>query len=174
MTVAPDLAAPIVAWRAWRVLQHAEGLRLASVVQPTVWEPRRRLECQCLSRRRTWLLGRRRDRHEAPHAPCTCGIYATTRVDLAGRYVPPPAPELEEPATVARVLGRVSLWGRVLACRRGWRAQFAYPARIYVPHDAALGDARAVEELAFALTDYGVPIEIVAHRGERDLLHTLA
>jgi hypothetical protein len=61
------------------------------------------------------------------------------------------------------VIGTVSLWGRIVECARGWRASRAYPKRIYVP--ATRGPywlkAPQVDEVALALTDYGVPVDLL-------------
>jgi hypothetical protein len=72
---------------------------------------------------------------------------------------------------VARVLGRVALWGTVIECERGFRASHAYPARIYVPADA--GDPWRIgwEEVAFGLARYGVPIEPLAARASEATHH---
>jgi hypothetical protein len=175
VTVAPDFAAPIVGWRTWLVVKGADGLRLGSVVQPTLWEPLRELVGECLAHHRlVWFFRRRRrSDHDAPHLRCSCGIYASKDAQLAGQYVF--TREFERRHVVGRVIGRVSLWGRVLACPRGWRAQFAYPERIYVPMEAGeVSVSKPVEEVALALGAYGVPVEIVSHRGEPDLLHSLA
>jgi hypothetical protein len=175
VTVAPDFAAPIVGWRTWLVIERAEGFRLGSVVQPTLWEPRRQLVAECLARTPlSWLFRRRRRTFDhAPDASCSCGIYASKDAELAGEYVL--TAEIQRPFVAARVIGLVSLWGRVLACPRGWRAEFAYPARIYVPRgkNHASGSLRT-EELALSLADYGVPVEIVSHRDDADLVDVVA
>jgi hypothetical protein len=61
------------------------------------------------------------------------------------------------------VIGTVSLWGRVVECTRGWRGSHAYPNRIYVPATRAPYWLRAerAEEVALALTDYDVPVELL-------------
>ena len=65
--------------------------------------------------------------------------------------------------SVHRVIGTVSLWGRVVECTRGWRGSRAYPKKIYVPPTRAPFWLRAerVEEIALALTDYDVPVELL-------------
>jgi hypothetical protein len=72
---------------------------------------------------------------------------------------------------VARVLGRVALWGTVIECERGLRASHAYQVRIYVPADA--GDPWRIrwEEVAAGLARYGVPIEPLAARASEATLH---
>jgi hypothetical protein len=174
VTVAPDFAAPFVGWRTWLVVREGDGYRLGSVVQPTLWEPRRELVGECLGRRRRlWPLRRRsRAPHQTPGYFCSCGVYASRDPDLASQYV---FAQYHRRRVAARVIGLVSLWGRVVASPRGWRAEFAYPARIYVPVDSKeLADPSGVEEMALSLADYGVPVEIVSHGGEPELLQSLA
>jgi hypothetical protein len=174
VTVAPDFAAPVLGWRAWLVLQRSDGVRLASVAQPTLWPLREELVGTCLAHPRLPFLRRHaRRRHEAPSPACTCGIYAATDPDVAGPYVFRQL--ISRRGLVTRVIGLVSLWGRVLACERGWRAERGYPARIYVPIPAQdPGKWRHADDLALSLAEYGVPVDIVAHRGERDLVRALA
>ena len=174
MSRTPDYAAPILGWRAWLVVRREEGPRLRSVVQPIVWEPRRELVSECLAHRRLVSFRRRRHSDEGggPDAKCTCGIYAASDAAVAGQYAFNRV--LQHRDTEASVLGLVSLWGRVLKCPNGWRAEFAYPSRLFVPTraDDPIA-ARWCEKLAFALTDYGVPVELVSHRGEGDFVHSL-
>ena len=69
--------------------------------------------------------------------------------------------------------GRVLLWGTVVECRQGWRASHAYPERIYV-HSGAHDSLLDGEQLAWALTAYGVPVELVACETLSDLAEALA
>jgi hypothetical protein len=173
MTRAPDFAAPIVAWRAWLVVRQQGRMRLSSVVRPTLWEPRRELVGECLAcapRLLPWRRGRRA--HESPGTRCGCGIYATSDPEVAGQYLDRSA--IPRWGVAGRVIGLVSLWGRVLECERGWRGERAYPARIYVPVlSREVAAWRRVEEVAFSLADYGVPVELAAHRNARELVHSL-
>ncbi|MDQ4048121.1 MAG: hypothetical protein M3131_01870 [Actinomycetota bacterium] len=57
--------------------------------------------------------------HEAPHRDCRCGY--------AAYYALPEEPEL--PARQA-VWGVIVSWGRVVECRRGFRAQYARPVAL--------------------------------------------
>jgi hypothetical protein len=126
-------AEPILGWRLWQVRRHADGHRLESLTWHHVaWPAGRRLEASCAVHR-----------NAAPAPGHECGIHAfTTRElaeDLFRRYtgvrqrygreyheLPPPAPG----RPIA--LGSVSLWGRVLARDKGYRAQFAYPYELFV------------------------------------------
>jgi hypothetical protein len=142
---APDYAEPLVGWRVWVAVGVAEGVRLRSVVQKTLWPPGRALAAECRRRR---LL--RRSTHDAPSLSCHCGIYATQLEELEPLLVDAPW------ESGVRVLGEVSLWGDVVECERGWRASRAYPARLYVP----AADGKLTQRLVVdALAAYGVPVE---------------
>jgi hypothetical protein len=123
----------VLGWRAWTVTETPDGVRLGSVIYERVWAPGQVARATCL-----------RHDHEAPDPECACGFHAAhDPVDaisyLRGR---------DEPRTIARVLGEVVLSGAVVEAETGWRAETAYPVRLYV-EDA---------ELANALAVYGVPV----------------
>lgn len=83
-------------------------------------------------------------RHEAPHDDCLCGIHAYSQnVPL-------------DPSDKPYAAGEVSLWGKVIVHEHGFRAQYAYPKRLYVID----GGSRA-DKIAEALSwTYGVPCEV--------------
>jgi len=65
------------------------------------------------------------------------------------------------------VYGEVYLWGKVIVCRGGFRAQFAYPKSLFV----TLWQARTVEPAPIrALSHYGVPIEVLGWPGSQSWL----
>jgi hypothetical protein len=138
-SAAPDSAGPILGWRVWRVSRVGPALRLRSVLRDTVWEPGDELVAACDGG------------HDAPDEACSCGVHAARERDAATRYLI----GRNEPGDVARVVGLVALWGWVLVAEAGWRASFAYPARLVVPSGTA--DAPAV---ASALAAYRVPVEL--------------
>jgi hypothetical protein len=49
------------------------------------------------------------------------------------------------------IYGRVYLWGRLIECKHGWRAQYAYPAEFWT-------DQEDMKNLA---NYYGVPVRIL-------------
>jgi hypothetical protein len=123
----------------WRV----DGrYRLWSALHDELWEPRRPLVAAC------------GDGHTAPDEHCRCGIYAARQPELAQPYLV----GRNSPEAVHRVLGRVALWGSVVECAHGWRAERAYPLRLWVPDDPF------AFEIAFELGRYGVPVELVRSR----------
>jgi hypothetical protein len=142
------------------VVQEGEGFRLRSVVYEALWPPRTELVACCLQHtlRLPW---RKRSKHVPPAGGCGCGIYATREPGEAATYLE--GRSSADALSVHRVIGTVSLWGRVAECTRGWRASRAYPKAIYVPATRAPYWLRAerADEVALALTDYGVPVELL-------------
>jgi hypothetical protein len=157
----PDYVEPIEAWRAWRVVAHAGGFALASVVKPTVWPAGEPLVAECLrgAPLGTWLRRRRRPAPPVPDPPCECGIYAAG-LDVVGSYLNEALP----PAAVARAIGRVALWGTVIECERGYRASHAYPRLVYLPVDSYLHGRYSWDEVIAGLGVYGVRVEPLAAR----------
>jgi hypothetical protein len=165
---APDYADPFVGWRVWVVVEEQGELRLASVLYPTVWPARREVVAACRPRPRE-LAGA----HEIPDARCSCGIYAASSVEDAATFFDGRGPGT--PRDVYRVIGQVSLWGSVLEGGRGWRASHAYPSRLYVPARCLSGPSRrSAGAVALALTDYGVPVELLDGMTKRRVCAELA
>jgi hypothetical protein len=165
---APDYFQPTVGWRVWLVVEEHGELRLASVMYPTVWEPRREEVAYCRPgdphRHAHHTPGEQIASHAgphlAPHVRCGCGIYASKGVELAASYFDGYGPTFDQPAF--RVIGRVSLWGRVIEGDRGYRASHAYPSHLYVPGRSLNGGSDvSPEEVALAMTVYGVPVELL-------------
>jgi hypothetical protein len=166
MTLAPDYIEPVVGWRSWLVVREGEDFRLSSVLYEALWTPHKELIARCLHRRLT-IPWRKRIEHAPPADECACGIYAAREPEEALSYID--GRGWAEAMSVHRVIGRVSLWGHVVECRRGWRASRAYPKAIYVPPTRApfwLG-VEDVDAIALALTDYGVPVELVDEEASR-------
>jgi hypothetical protein len=103
-------AEPVVGWRAWRLRRDEAGsLCLQPAFRGSPWRPREPVAAECVRRRR----------HGAPKRRCTCGLYGFrdgSEVGLGG--------------TRLAAVGQVSMWGRVVEHDRGYRAEFAYPARL--------------------------------------------
>jgi hypothetical protein len=116
---------PLRGWRAWQVVQRADGPTLASWWVNALWPALRPLEACCAQH------GPR------PAAHHMCGIHAFGARDEALAYL---RRRREAPLLFVRrperalgiVFGRVSGWGRAIAHTRGWRAQFAYPYDLYL------------------------------------------
>jgi hypothetical protein len=163
VTLAPDYIEPVVGWRSWLVVREGEDFRLRSVLYETLWLPRKELVARCLHRRLT-IPWRKRVEHAPPAERCPCGIYAAREPDHALAYID--GRGWADAGSVHRVIGRVSLWGRVVECERGWRASSAYPEVIYVPPTRAPFwlSVENAEVIALSLTDYKVPVELLDER----------
>ena len=138
---APDLIAPVIGFRSWRV---ANG-RLQSPYIPCRWEGRLlRAECydanRVLTRGEGWLG----EPHESPHPDCRCGIYAYHRPGLRSYY-----------GEQWWCEGVIAAWGRIEVHADGIRAEYARVEALGVPD---LDNDRlrpAVEAIAASL---GVPV----------------
>jgi hypothetical protein len=139
--VIPDVIGAIHGWRIWIVQQG----RLFSVWNRSdVWPLREEMVASC------------QRSHEVPKLKCTCGIYAyRTRAHLN---------RIAEDYDFARgltnaeaeryyVFGEVALWGNVVPAKHGWRCQYAYPQRLYLPY-------MAVNQAATLKDNYGVRIKL--------------
>lgn len=146
LPAAPDSIEPVVGWRLWLVVDDGGFRWLESPLYPVRWSPQRALVAHCLPERRSRVLApgpRIVPPHTAPCERCGCGVYAAAAPDALLPYV-----GSGREGAAARVLGRVLLWGKVVECERGWRAERAYPERLYVNEPTA----------AEGLGDYGVPV----------------
>ena len=146
---------PVLGWRLWHVRLHNDEHRLESFTMHHVsWPAGSRFEARCA------VHGESAPAHEHE-----CGIYAfKMRVhaeELLRRYTGVrhrygreyrELPPVRQGRPIA--LGSVSLWGRILARERGYRAQFAYPYELFIIG----GD----EQIARELRDrYAVDVSLV-------------
>lgn len=151
LTPAPDGIEPLIGWRAWAVEMTRRGERSFSLLPCATWksglkwEPGKALAAQCL----------RLGRHEAPESGCRCGYWAfRTLEDLLAV-----ARELPDPG----VIGTVSLWGKVIAAERGYRAQFAYPRELFIA--AGLDPHLERSFVAAGLERYGIRVRAAEDLG---------
>jgi hypothetical protein len=110
-----------------------------------------------------------------PGERCACGIYAAGGLSSAlaffGSVGLRELREVEGRPVLHRVLGRVALWGRLVECEAGWRGQLAYPEHLFLPARTRSGKpVGALEEVAWSLADYRVPIEILDRVGRENEL----
>jgi hypothetical protein len=132
--VPPDA---VTAWRYWQ-LSPATG-RLRSVSQRRFeWRPRHVLRASCVG-----------GGHRPPDETCGCGIYGAP--DLAslrdyGLCLTPGG----------LVVGEVALWGRTVPDTRGYRAEYAYPERLWLVEGSVPEDD--VAQVTASLAEYAVPV----------------
>jgi hypothetical protein len=152
----PDAVEPVVGWRYWRVGSHGHLTSIGPGKQE--WMPGRAFAAHCRHERldpddERWRLvdGSWWRPHKSPDESCPCGIYAArdlrslrSRVLFGMRFC---------------VVGEVSLWGKVIPGSRGFRAEFAYPKRLFVIRGAIGNEQRTIG----ALKAYRVPVETIAY-----------
>jgi hypothetical protein len=145
---------PIVGWRAWGLHKFPRGV--SSITYPVCWPARKPMRAHCImaiaknERTRASFAARP---HDAPASAHVCGIYATKTLDQARSW--------GQAHAHPRILGRVSLWGRVLLFTAGYRAEYAYPLEFLFPeklHDKYPADADVL--MAWLESLYGVPARI--------------
>lgn len=148
----PDLAEPIMGWRAWRVCASDHYIRegqthLESPDQNTRWPASAPLQAQWCTHHQT----------ETDRAGCHCGInaYRTREQMEASMYT----------LSHGTVWGRVALWGEVREYEGGYRAEFAQIAELFISRhllDHSQFWGFETERVAQILsTEYGVPCHIV-------------
>lgn len=106
------------------------------------WRPRKKMVAYCTAR------GLAAD-HDAPGEHCDCGIYAFSRPD---------DPDL---ISQNKVWGEIAMWGEVLICETGYRAEYAYPTNLFMRDTGTKGVRHVADELEQM---YGVPVFLVRER----------
>lgn len=157
---------PVVAYRIWYVpLQPILQLHSYRVITP--WIPCQRLEAECRNHMSCVCAGEfwtstKREPEEPFTCSCSAGIYAWKTLDqafemymdemetLIGLDAPDPTPN-----RVA--LGKVYLWGKMIECEKGFRAQFAYPAGLYYTADNTPALASMYRVPLLAIKDHHKP-----------------
>lgn len=107
----PDMVHVITGWRGWGV----SGMRLTALGQSHEWPRREAMQAAC-----TKSLS-----HLSPDWDCSCGIWAFKDVDKA-------VAAIGASYRGVRVIGSVSLWGKVIETENGYRAQYAYPSELWL------------------------------------------
>jgi hypothetical protein len=146
VTAAPDLAAPVVAFRSWRL---ARG-RLMSPFIPCTWQGRvMRATCYDANRTLTRGVGWLDEPHASPHEACQCGIYAY--------HTPGPRSWFGDAYWCE---GVVSAWGRLVVHPDGFRAEHARVEALAVPDGLERVGVEQVHRAAAALA-----IPVIPHDG---------
>ncbi|MGE3858279.1 MAG: hypothetical protein AB7G21_15100 [Dehalococcoidia bacterium] len=157
MSAAPDLAAPVIGYRAWRVL----GGKLLSPYIPCRWEGRT-LHAACFDANRRLFAPKVRagwlaEPHVSPHPACQCGIYAYHRPGVQGYY-----------GEWLWTEGLLSCWGRIEAHAQGLRAEHGRIEALALPPRNDPERRAAVEAVAAELD-----IPLVARDELEDLAASL-
>jgi hypothetical protein len=141
----PDFMEPRYGWRAWAIEAELPSFglppKLHSVSWGYYWAPRRKAAADC-SRAYPCSEPRVRQSHGkdvevvvgVPGEDCSCGFYSAKtfeHLQSMGYHVYYPD------SGRFTVVGKVYNWGKVVECQTGWRSQYAYPAKLFVPIEAA-------------------------------------
>ncbi len=113
---------------------------------PLAWTAHRAAATNPLAFRAVCMRGRAN--HDAPHRTCGCGWYALKAAAQVLPWIHLRQRMGALPSLRRIAIGRVALWGRVIEHAEGYRAEFAYPACLYVPSRALirpLGERYGVE-----------------------------
>lgn len=141
---------PVVGYRDFKLVQGQFGYSLQSR-NGAIWPHRKKMRGLC--------NGNPFVNHNVPEPTCMCGIYAYDRPDN---------PSMQ--GSSATIWGEIAMWGEVLVCDTGYRAEFAYPTALFMrkPFSAHNKPTRALEQLRDELEDsYGVPVFILAERASK-------
>ncbi|TAM80908.1 MAG: hypothetical protein EPN47_13565 [Acidobacteria bacterium] len=154
----PDFVEPLLGWRAWRIWAPAFGSNLcpafSSVILDTPWMPRGKFSAE-----HSFDLGAKC--RGLLDLDCSCGIYAFKSPLGAFDYLMRVRDRLLG-RSVEVALGTVSLWGKVIECELGYKAQYAYPEHIYLP-------ASFVRFLPEVTSAFGVAVGIYASACEEEI-----
>ena len=195
---APDAVGPVLGVRIWRLdvrKRHSPRYRRSrpndhfGELKPLNarhlhlgWPGWRRLEAECKAQEP-------HEPHAAPAPACRCGIYASKTIG-----------QVEEPLLFLLAdefwqfanhmpynrrretwiaAGAVALWGKTIEGTRGYRAQYAYPASLWILPPAVFGSddlapaAELMGDLIHALRSrYGVAVGYAGHSPEWNALIT--
>jgi len=119
---------PLIAWRKWNL---SNGDLLSMNGEP--WLYREPFTAMCAAKKTKET--KKAHGELVPSGVCSCGVYAGKTMHLlggAGYGI-----SLAEGIPPGEAWGSVKLWGRVVAHERGYRAQYAYPDRLFVGTELA-------------------------------------
>lgn len=179
MTGAPDYLEPVEGWRMWKVVERDGRALLRSLFFDVTWDYRTPFSATCKHRRfslrRPWR--RQPTGHSAPDETCSCGIHAAFDPTTVMPYF-----DRAAEATLCCAIGRVALWGDVVECETGYRAEHAYPTHLYLLDvdsgsgltrlDFGAGRTRCDLDaacIAAELRAYEVPVDTLTVRAEQEI-----
>lgn len=139
---APDYTHPLTGWRVWGVIGGKWDYRLCSISGYERWAVKQAEPALCRDGAHPW---------PAPEYHCYCGYYALSGIKDVIELLDDHNITVKPLVESNFCFGEVSLWGRVIECDKGWRAEYAYPKRLCVfnPEHAILSDI------------YGVPVTVM-------------
>lgn len=131
----------ITGFRDFDLVSLHEGFILTSR-NNAYWRPRKKMVAYCTKRGIA-------SEHDAPGEYCDCGIYAFS------------APDHPDLIAQNKIWGEIAMWGEVLICETGYRAEYAYPTNLFMRDTGTKGVRYVASELE---QTYGVPVFLVPER----------
>lgn len=133
---------PVTGFRDFNLQDTIHGLLLRSR-NGAFWPARERFRALC---QKEMMAD-----HDVPSLDCECGVYAYDTADH---------PSLKKDQSL--VWGEIAMWGDVLLCDSGFRAEFAYPTALFIRDTSRSKTVLKIQdELA---ENYGVPVFLVKKR----------
>lgn len=151
----PDSASPVLGWRTWKIEWDQDIPLLGASTRSCIWPAGEKLVADCVLpndvARMAHLLGSIYGDSDllspshsiSPDASCQCGIYALKDAKSALQYK-------------GIVFGEVKLWGKVIEGTKGYRAQYAYPSRLWIDLPKR-PDLPKLEDIKDVLRSTGLP-----------------
>jgi len=150
---------PLVTWRGWNIINYYTRAktvekRLSAVGMHGVWPPMEEMVAICSNN----------ENHEAPWQTCGCGTWSfrnrNNLIQALGSYQ----------SLHHLVIGEVYIWGRILECDNGYRAQKAYPKSLQFCENHTLNE----DEIKLMAKLYGVPWKRYEFKQPPCLAHDIA
>jgi hypothetical protein len=149
---APDELGVVTGWRAWRVHRTPDEdgqVLLRSATWDYAWVPYEKARASC----DRCTSEDPRSRECTPGEACSCGFYCARSLNHL-RSMGYHTYNADSDGDVT-IVGRVANWGKVIPGTQGWRAEYAYPERLFVPFEVARNLALPVSNT------YGVPVTLM-------------
>jgi hypothetical protein len=132
---------PLVGWRMWDILPDSmPRLQSLSNAKGVAWEPMVPQIGTCNSRDPSEITD-----HSCPSWEHRCGVHAVKELPQVKKWG---APCVGRTSKYVRIIGEIDLWGRVLEYSEGFRAEWGYPKKMYVPDYLPNGFDIRPQELA--------------------------
>lgn len=118
---------PLVGWRMWdlRFDTRGDGWRLRAISHPYIWEPMIPMRGTCHGKPPEEITD-----HVCPSWEHRCGVHAVKEIFQVRKWG---SPTNGPKAAHVRLLGELDMWGRVLEYEEGFRAEWGYPRKLYLP-----------------------------------------
>lgn len=117
---------PLVGWRMWDIVPESmPRLQSLSNAKGTAWEPMVPQIGTCNAKDPSEITD-----HVCPSWEHRCGVHAVKELLQVKKWG---APSVGNGSQYVRLIGEIDLWGRVLEYSEGFRAEWGYPKKLYVP-----------------------------------------